>query len=112
MSGRGRVQLAAMPLSLLYAGAGVLVGAMVGPDRRRRGSLMTPILMLVFGQSPRLLSDRYCIFRDTKIAATVSIRLQPTRGLADRWPAGLRQHSGHVRGHPVVLADNGARRKP
>ena len=36
----------------LYVGAGLLVGIMVGLTGVGGGSLMTPNLMLVFGQSP------------------------------------------------------------
>ena len=62
-----------MPLSLLYAGAGVLVGAMVGLTGVGGGSLMTPILMLVFGQSPTIAVGTDIVFSaNTKIAATVS----------------------------------------
>jgi uncharacterized membrane protein YfcA len=62
-----------MPLSLLYAGAGVLVGAMVGLTGVGGGSLMTPILMLVFGQSPTIAVGTDIVFSaTTKIAATVS----------------------------------------
>ena len=36
----------------LYAAVGLLVGAMVGLTGVGGGSIMTPILMLLFGQSP------------------------------------------------------------
>ena len=38
--------------SLSYSVAGLVVGAMVGLTGVGGGSLMTPILMLAFGQSP------------------------------------------------------------
>ena len=62
-----------MPLSLLYVAAGVLVGAMVGLTGVGGGSLMTPILMLLFGQSPTIAVGTDLVFSaTTKIAATIS----------------------------------------
>jgi len=62
-----------MPLSLLYVAAGVLVGAMVGLTGVGGGSLMTPILLLLFGQSPTIAVGTDLVFSaTTKIAATVS----------------------------------------
>jgi uncharacterized membrane protein YfcA len=62
-----------MPLPLLYVAAGVLVGAMVGLTGVGGGSLMTPILMLLFGQSPAIAVGTDLAFSaTTKIAATAS----------------------------------------
>jgi uncharacterized membrane protein YfcA len=62
-----------MPFSLLYVAAGALVGAMVGLTGVGGGSLMTPILILLFGQSPTIAVGTDLVFSaTTKIAATVS----------------------------------------
>lgn len=62
-----------MPFSFLYVAAGVLVGAMVGLTGVGGGSLMTPILILLFGQSPTIAVGTDLVFSAmTKIAATVS----------------------------------------
>jgi uncharacterized membrane protein YfcA len=57
----------------LYASAGFLVGAMVGLTGVGGGSLMTPILMLVFGQPATTAVGTDLVFASiTKLAATVS----------------------------------------
>ena len=57
----------------LYVAAGVLVGAMVGLTGVGGGSLMTPILMLLFGQSPAVAVGTDLVFAaTTKLAATAS----------------------------------------
>jgi len=62
-----------MPDSLLYVAAGLLVGANVGLTGVGGGSLMTPILVLLFGQSPAVAVGTDLVFAaTTKLAATVS----------------------------------------
>lgn len=58
---------------LLYSAAGVFVGAMVGFTGVGGGSLMTPMLMLLFGQSPAVAVGTDLLFSaTTKVAATAS----------------------------------------
>lgn len=57
----------------LYATVGLLVGAMVGLTGVGGGSIMTPILMLLFGQSPSVAVGTDLLFAaTTKLAATAS----------------------------------------
>src|ERR1700743_1724466 len=57
----------------LYAAVGLLVGTMVGLTGVGGGSIMTPILMLLFGQSPSVAVGTDLLFAAaTKIAATAS----------------------------------------
>src|SRR5277367_3496296 len=57
----------------LYGVAGLLVGAMVGLTGVGGGSLMTPILVLIFGQSPAVAVGTDLVFSaTTKLAATAS----------------------------------------
>ena len=57
----------------LYAGAGFLVGTMVGLTGVGGGSMMTPILMLAFGQSPSVAVGTDLLFSaTTKLVATAS----------------------------------------
>jgi len=64
---------AAMSDSLLYVAAGLLVGVNVGLTGVGGGSLMTPILVLLFGQSPVVAVGTDLVFAaTTKLAATVS----------------------------------------
>jgi uncharacterized membrane protein YfcA len=57
----------------LYAGAGLLVGTLVGLTGVGGGSMMTPILMLVFGQSPSVAVGTDLLFAcTTKLVATAS----------------------------------------
>jgi uncharacterized membrane protein YfcA len=59
--------------SLLYAASGLFVGAMVGLTGVGGGSLMTPILVLLFGQSPAVAVGTDLVFSAaTKLAATAS----------------------------------------
>src|SRR5258707_1827517 len=59
--------------TLLYAGAGLLVGTMVGLTGVGGGSMMTPILMLLFGQSPSVAVGTDLLFSAiTKLVATAS----------------------------------------
>jgi uncharacterized membrane protein YfcA len=58
---------------LLYVAAGLLVGILVGLTGVGGGSLMTPILVLVFGQSPAVAVGTDLVFAAaTKVAATAS----------------------------------------
>jgi uncharacterized protein len=58
---------------LLYAVCGLIVGAFVGLTGVGGGSLMTPILMLVFGQSPAIAVGTDLMFSaSTKLVATAS----------------------------------------
>ena len=58
---------------LLYVAAGLFVGAMVGLTGVGGGSLMTPILVLIFGQSPAVAVGTDLVFSaTTKLAATAS----------------------------------------
>src|SRR5579872_253833 len=57
----------------LYAMVGLMVGAMVGLTGVGGGSIMTPILMLLFGQSPSVAVGTDLLFAaTTKLAATAS----------------------------------------
>jgi uncharacterized membrane protein YfcA len=59
--------------SLLYIAAGLFVGAMVGFTGVGGGSLMTPILVLLFGQSPVVAVGTDLVFSaTTKLVATAS----------------------------------------
>src|ERR1700727_404486 len=59
--------------TLLYAGAGFLVGTLVGLTGVGGGSMMTPILMLLFGQSPSVAVGTDLLFSaTTKLVATAS----------------------------------------
>jgi uncharacterized protein len=62
-----------MSESLLYTAAGLFVGAMVGFTGVGGGSLMTPILVLLFGQSPAVAVGTDLVFSaTTKLVATAS----------------------------------------
>jgi uncharacterized protein len=58
---------------ILYVAAGLFVGAMVGLTGVGGGALMTPILVLLFGQSPVVAVGTDLMFSaTTKLAATAS----------------------------------------
>jgi uncharacterized membrane protein YfcA len=58
---------------LLYVAAGLFVGVMVGLTGVGGGALMTPILVLLFGQSPVVAVGTDLMFSaTTKLAATAS----------------------------------------
>ena len=62
-----------MSESLLYIAAGLFVGAVVGLTGVGGGSLMTPILVLLFGQSPVVAVGTDLVFSaTTKLVATAS----------------------------------------
>src|ERR1700728_2407739 len=58
---------------LLYVAAGLFVGIMIGLTGVGGGALMTPILVLIFGQSPVVAVGTDLMFSaTTKLAATAS----------------------------------------
>src|ERR1700748_3277858 len=58
---------------VLYVVAGLFVGPMVGLTGVGGGSLMTPILVLLFGQSPAVAVGTDLVFSaSTKLVATAS----------------------------------------
>jgi uncharacterized membrane protein YfcA len=62
-----------MSISLLYALSGLIVGALVGLTGVGGGSVMTPILVLAFGQSPAVAVGTDLLFSaSTKLVATAS----------------------------------------
>ena len=62
-----------MAESYLYVTAGLLIGIMVGLTGVGGGSLMTPLLILLFGQAPGVAVGTDLWFAAvTKIAATAS----------------------------------------
>jgi uncharacterized protein len=62
-----------VPESLLYCAAGLFVGLMIGLTGVGGGSLMTPILVLLFGQTPAVAVGTDLIFSaTTKLVATAS----------------------------------------
>jgi uncharacterized membrane protein YfcA len=84
----------------LYAGAGLLVGTMVGLTGVGGGSMMTPILLLVFGQSPSVAVGTDLLFAaTTKLVATASF------GVSRRvdWPIVGRLLLGSVPGSAAVV---------
>jgi uncharacterized membrane protein YfcA len=65
--------LMAMTDTLLYAAVGLVVGAMVGLTGVGGGSMMTPLLVLLFGQSPAVAVGTDLLFAaTTKLVATAS----------------------------------------
>jgi uncharacterized protein len=84
----------------LYAAVGLLVGTMVGLTGVGGGSMMTPILMLVFGQSPAVAVGTDLLFAaTTKLVATASF------GFSRRvdWPIVGRLLLGSVPGSAIVV---------
>lgn len=84
----------------LYVAAGLLVGTMVGLTGVGGGSMMTPILMLLFGQSPAVAVGTDLLFAaTTKLAATASF------GFSRRvdWPIVGRLLLGSVPGSAAVV---------
>jgi uncharacterized membrane protein YfcA len=62
-----------MSIPILYALCGVIVGALVGLTGVGGGSLMTPLLVLVFGQPPAVAVGTDLLFSaSTKLVATAS----------------------------------------
>src|ERR1700689_623279 len=84
----------------LYAGAGLLVGTLVGLTGVGGGSMMTPILMLLFGQSPAVAVGTDLLFSaTTKLVATTSF------GFSRRvdWPIVGRLLLGSTPGAAAVV---------
>jgi len=84
----------------LYAGVGLLVGTLVGLTGVGGGSLMTPILMLLFGQSPAVAVGTDLLFAaTTKLVATASF------GFSRRvdWPIVGRLLLGSIPGAGAVV---------
>jgi len=84
----------------LYVAAGALVGGLVGLTGVGGGSLMTPLLILFFGQSPSVAVGTDLLFASiTKIAATGSF------GVSRRvvWPIVGRLALGSLPGAAGVL---------
>lgn len=84
----------------LYAGVGLLVGGLVGLTGVGGGSLMTPILMLLFGQSPAVAVGTDLLFAaTTKLVATASF------GFSRRvdWPIVGRLLLGSIPGAAAVV---------
>jgi uncharacterized protein len=68
-----RVHSTYMSIPLLYAFCGLIVGTLVGLTGVGGGSLMTPILVLVFGQPPAVAVGTDLLFSaSTKLVATAS----------------------------------------
>jgi uncharacterized membrane protein YfcA len=85
---------------LLYVAAGLVVGGVVGLTGVGGGSLMTPILMLIFGQSPALAVGTDLVFSaTTKLAATASF------GLSHRvdWRIVARLALGSIPGTAAIV---------
>src|SRR5258708_31299353 len=83
----------------LYAGAGLLVGTLVGLTGVGGGSMMTPILMLLFAVSPSVAVGTDLLFSaTTKLVATASF------GFSRRvdWPIVGRLLLGSVPGSAAV----------
>jgi uncharacterized membrane protein YfcA len=60
----------------VYAAAGLTVGVLIGVTGIGGGSIMTPILVFVFGQSPTVAVGTDLLFASaTKVAATISLGL-------------------------------------
>jgi len=84
----------------LYAAVGLMVGTLVGLTGVGGGSLMTPILMLLFGQSPAVAVGTDLLFAaTTKLVATASF------GFSRRvdWPIVGRLLLGSVPGSAAVV---------
>jgi uncharacterized protein len=85
---------------LLYAAFGLIVGVLVGLTGVGGGSVMTPILMLVFGQSPAVAVGTDLMFSaSTKLVATASF------GFSRRvdWPIVGRLALGSVPAAAAVI---------
>ena len=86
--------------TLVYAAVGLLVGSLVGLTGVGGGSLMTPILILLFGQSPSVAVGTDLLFAAiTKLVATASF------GFSRRvdWPVVGRLLLGSVPGAAAVV---------
>jgi hypothetical protein len=85
---------------ILYAFAGLFVGTIVGLTGVGGGSLMTPILVLLFGQSPAVAVGTDLVFSaTTKLAATASF------GYSHRvdWRIVRRLACGSIPGAGIII---------
>src|ERR1700685_2142310 len=85
---------------LLYALCGLIVGALVGLPGVGGGSVMTPLLVLVFGQPPAVAVGTDLMFSaSTKLVATASF------GFSRRvdWPIVRRMVLGSIPATGVVM---------
>lgn len=90
-----------LPASVEYVTAGAIVGAMVGLTGVGGGSLMTPLLLLLFGQPPAMAVGTDLVFSAmTKAVATASF------GYSRRidWQVVFRLALGSVPGMLMVIA--------
>lgn len=84
----------------LYAGVGLLIGMLVGLTGVGGGSMMTPVLMLVFGQSPAV-----AVGTDLLFAATTKLVATAAFGFSRRvdWPIVGRLLLGSIPGAVGVV---------
>jgi uncharacterized membrane protein YfcA len=84
----------------LYAAAGLLVGTLVGLTGVGGGSIMTPILLLLFGQSPAV-----AVGTDLLFAATTKLVATAAFGFSRRvdWPIVGRLLLGSIPGAAAVV---------
>jgi uncharacterized membrane protein YfcA len=90
-----------MSIPLLYAFSGLIVGALVGLTGVGGGSVMTPILVLLFGQPPAVAVGTDLLFSaSTKLVATASF------GFSRRvdWRIVARLAAGSVPAAVAVIA--------
>jgi uncharacterized protein len=86
--------------SILYVLAGLFVGTLVGLTGVGGGSLMTPLLVLVFGQSPAVAVGTDLLFSaSTKLVATVSFGYS---GRVD-WRIVRRLAAGSIPGATAII---------
>lgn len=85
----------------LYVTAGFLVGSLVGVTGVGGGSMMTPVLMLFFGQSPAV-----AVGTDLLFAATTKLVATASYGFSRRvdWPVVGRLLLGSVPGAVAVVS--------
>ena len=84
--------------NLLISLSGFLVGLLVGQTGTGGGSLMTPLLVLLFGIHPATAVGTDLLYASaTKSVGTLVHGMQPYRELAHRRPPCRRQRTGHRR---------------
>ena len=97
-----------MIIDLPFVASGFGVGLLVGMTGVGGGSLMTPLLILLFGIHPATAVGTDLLFAaTTKTGGSRRPRLQPQHHLARRRPAGRGQHAGDGAdaADPVARAD-------
>jgi uncharacterized membrane protein YfcA len=94
------IESAAVTDALPYIAAGALVGTFIGFTGVGGGSLMTPILMLLFGQSPAV-----AVGTDLAFSATTKLLATASFGSSRRidWPIVGRLAIGSVPGAAAVV---------